>query len=250
MAAPESESETTQLNIGGQIFESSLAVLMKEPDSVLAEAAQAAQTADEPPFYDRDWWAFRYVLSWLRDGDAALPSSKPLLKQLYIEAGAWRLRKLRRAIKVKYAQLAAKEADSAATLANEAAMRHGALAHTAQLSVGLASPGLALPASSAATQPGMPGARPYPAAASMPGWTGAAVPASAPMGSSGYVTLALPPSSAVSTAAGPPAFPASAASALLARARGVGYTPPSASTGPSMPASATATPQRAGGVAI
>lgn len=220
---------------------------------MLADAAQAAQTADEPPFYDRDWWAFRYVLSWLRDGDAALPSSKPLLKQLYIEAGAWRLRKLRRAIKVKYAQLAAKEADSAATLANEAAMRHGALAQTAQLSVGLANPGLtlpAMPASSAAAQPSMPGARPYPAAAPMPGWTGATVPASASLGSSGYVTLALPPSSAVSTTAGPPAFPASAASALLARARGVGYTPPSASAGPSVPASATATPQRAGGVAI
>ena len=40
-------------------------------------------------YVDRDWWLFRYVLTFLRDG--LVPQSRSLALQLYREAAFWRL---------------------------------------------------------------------------------------------------------------------------------------------------------------
>jgi len=45
---------------------------------------------------DRDWWLFRYILNFLRDG--ALPEDRSILAQLYREASFWHLGTLQRAI--------------------------------------------------------------------------------------------------------------------------------------------------------
>ena len=47
-------------------------------------------------YFDRDWWLFRYLLQFLRDG--SLPDDRSLLAQLYREAGFFHLNELQRAI--------------------------------------------------------------------------------------------------------------------------------------------------------
>ena len=81
-----------RLNVGGEIFELSKKLLVSDPDSLLA----ALNSIDCPLFtsngfdrakiayIDRDWWIFRYVLIFLRDGifleesrsDFTLPEKK------------------------------------------------------------------------------------------------------------------------------------------------------------------------------
>ncbi|KAJ1450217.1 BTB/POZ protein [Pelagophyceae sp. CCMP2097] len=90
------------LNVGGQLFETTCAVLTaRDRFSVLAalclrEPALAKQ-ADGTFFLDRDWWLFRHVLQFLRTG--ALPQDVALLRELYDEANFYRLESLRAAIR-------------------------------------------------------------------------------------------------------------------------------------------------------
>ena len=93
-----------RLNVGGEIFELSKKLLVSDPDSLLA----ALNSIDCPLFtsngfdrakiayIDRDWWIFRYVLIFLRDG--ILPKNHIVVMNLYKEAEFWRLSSLRRAI--------------------------------------------------------------------------------------------------------------------------------------------------------
>lgn len=75
-----------RLNVGGQIFEVTEAVLSKEPRSVLAAITHADPpvAADDKGvfFFDRDWWLFRHILRYERDGADALPTDRHLLREM------------------------------------------------------------------------------------------------------------------------------------------------------------------------
>ena len=67
------------------MFETPVHVLMKDPQSLLAqlcgpEPPIAPDSADDCFYFDRDWWLFRYVLQFLRDG--VLPEDRSLLTQV------------------------------------------------------------------------------------------------------------------------------------------------------------------------
>ena len=54
-------------------------------------------------YVDRDWWTFRHVLAFLRDG--VLPASPSLALPLYREAAFWRLGSLQRAVEETHLHL-------------------------------------------------------------------------------------------------------------------------------------------------
>lgn len=91
-----------KINVGGLVFEVAEDVLKRDPSSLLASLSITSLDTslvlpEEGVFYfDRDWWLFRYILRFLRDG--FLPDDRKLLGQLYKEAGFWHLLELRKAI--------------------------------------------------------------------------------------------------------------------------------------------------------
>mmetsp|Transcript_12799 Transcript_12799/g.21292 ORF Transcript_12799/g.21292 Transcript_12799/m.21292 type:complete len:329 (+) Transcript_12799:37-1023(+) len=101
--APSSSAHKPHLliNIGGLMCEIPFSVVKRDPMSLLAQLC-----SDNPPvlpdpdggffYFDRDWWLFRYVLTFLRDG--TLPEDRQLLAQLYREAVYWNMPSLQRAI--------------------------------------------------------------------------------------------------------------------------------------------------------
>ncbi|XP_028408907.1 uncharacterized protein LOC114531501 [Dendronephthya gigantea] len=86
-----------KLNVGGQIFKTSLETLVKDPDSMLA--AMFSERFDVKPdeedgayFIDRDGTHFRYILNYLRTGKLIYPNeNKILANELYIEAEFYQL---------------------------------------------------------------------------------------------------------------------------------------------------------------
>jgi hypothetical protein len=95
------------------MFEASDTILKRDPKSLLAQLC-----SEEPPilpdpegfyYFDRDWWLFRYVMIFLRDG--SLPSDRSLLAQLYREAGFWHLNELQIAIEEDKLHLRKNEKD-------------------------------------------------------------------------------------------------------------------------------------------
>ncbi|CAM9155070.1 unnamed protein product, partial [Choristocarpus tenellus] len=89
-----------RLNVGGQIFEASETVLQRDPGSLLAalcdDKSPLSADRDGTVYLDRDWWIFRYVLKFLRDG--ILPDDRMLLQQVYSEASYWACDSLKYAI--------------------------------------------------------------------------------------------------------------------------------------------------------
>lgn len=109
----QNQQDRLQLNIGGQLFETTIATLRNDPNSVLAKLSDNYEDYMDKHgeiFFDRDWWIFRYVLQYLREGNASLPHNKDVLKQLYKEAGFWKLRTMRRDIQNLYRRLSEEEA--------------------------------------------------------------------------------------------------------------------------------------------
>ena len=89
------------LNIGGQLFETTVDILTRDPFSILAACCRKKplfKTCDDGKtiFFDRDWWIFRHVLSYLRSN--ILPNELETLKELYKEASFYRLESLQRSI--------------------------------------------------------------------------------------------------------------------------------------------------------
>ena len=89
-----------RVNIGGLMFEVKKSILQRDSDSLLCKLCD-----DEPPVspdpdgifvFNRDWWLFRFILSFLRDG--TLPDDRGLLAQLYKETNYWKLKEMQRAI--------------------------------------------------------------------------------------------------------------------------------------------------------
>lgn len=72
------------INVAGLMFEIPKSTLVRDKNSLLAQLC-----GPEPPilpdpdgffFFDRDWWLFRYVVQFLRDG--SLPDDRNLLAQV------------------------------------------------------------------------------------------------------------------------------------------------------------------------
>jgi hypothetical protein len=82
------------------MFEISEVYMMRDPSSLLhqlcGENPPILPDADGSYFFDRDWWLFRYIVVFLRDG--TLPEDRAVLAQLYREAGFWNLTEMQRAI--------------------------------------------------------------------------------------------------------------------------------------------------------
>lgn len=89
-----------QVNVGGLMFEVSEMYMRRDPASLLNQLCDAnpplLPDADGSFFFDRDWWLFRYIVVFLRDG--TLPEDRALLAQLYREAGFWHLQEMQKAI--------------------------------------------------------------------------------------------------------------------------------------------------------
>lgn len=94
-------SDRIVLNVGGQTFETTVAVLTKDRWSILA-----ALCKKKPPlepvspgtfFIDRDFWIFHHILQFLRTD--ALPRDPAVLLELYNEANFYRLASLCQAIR-------------------------------------------------------------------------------------------------------------------------------------------------------
>ena len=92
-----------KLNINGMVFEVPKSVIEKDPKSILFSLL-----SKDPPiacdsegyfFFNRDWWLFRYIIIFLRDGN--LPDDRILLSQLYREAKFWNITELQSAIEVE-----------------------------------------------------------------------------------------------------------------------------------------------------
>ena len=88
------------LNIGGQLFETTAAVLIRDPFSILASLCRLKPPipfdSDNIFYFDRDWWIFRHILSYLRS--SVLPTDLETLKELYHEATYYLIELLQKAI--------------------------------------------------------------------------------------------------------------------------------------------------------
>lgn len=103
------------INIGGLMFEAPTTVLMRDPGSLLAQLCGASPPIQPDPdghffYFDRDWWLFRYVVTFLRDG--TLPDDRNLLAKLYREAAFWHLTEMQKAIEEEKLHLRSEQADN------------------------------------------------------------------------------------------------------------------------------------------
>ena len=80
-------SERMCLNVGGQVFETTVGVLTKDRWSILASLCKSSNRpleADEDGtfFIDRDWWIFNHLLQFLRTN--TLPQDPALLLEMSV----------------------------------------------------------------------------------------------------------------------------------------------------------------------
>ena len=92
--------EVIKFNIGGQYFDIPVGILIRDLSSILAMCCRKVcaieKDKEERYYFDRDWWLFRLILSFLRS--KVLPSDIDILKELYCEAMFYRLTDLMDAI--------------------------------------------------------------------------------------------------------------------------------------------------------
>ncbi|KAI8073478.1 BTB/POZ protein [Gilbertella persicaria] len=102
------QNEKVKLNVGGQLFETSLTTLRKDPNSMLAtmfgEHSQMIPDADDSYFIDRDSTYFRLVLNYLRDLriPSGITDDPKVMDELMQEAKFYRLYDL---LKLKWIHL-------------------------------------------------------------------------------------------------------------------------------------------------
>jgi len=77
---PTSDMRRVKVNVGGYVFETYARVLTRDPSSLLAALVEKDVDRDACVFIERDWWLFRHILCFLRDG--RLPRNQELLIQL------------------------------------------------------------------------------------------------------------------------------------------------------------------------
>ena len=122
-----------KLRVGGQDFEVAKEVLCQDESSLLFAlcqdtspvAAQGGGSGGDTVVVDRDWWLFRFVVTFLRDG--LIPEDRSTALQLYREAAFWRLGSLQRAIEEAHLNLTRVEmkVDDATGLLEEGPMDEG-----------------------------------------------------------------------------------------------------------------------------
>lgn len=78
--------DQVKLDVGGQVFNTSMATMTKDPHSLLAKIALHDMSTARSAFVDRDGTHFRYILNFLRDGFCVLPSKQHQLQELRQEA--------------------------------------------------------------------------------------------------------------------------------------------------------------------
>ena len=104
----ERSEEVVKINVGGQVFETAAGILLRDRFSLLAAVCQQEEGRLVPKdddgcfYFDRDWWLFRYVLNFLRDG--TLPEQEELLRDLHYEASFYCLTSMQRSIEVVLAE--------------------------------------------------------------------------------------------------------------------------------------------------
>lgn len=76
------------LNVGGQVFDTSLTTLLRDPHSSVANIVQhdLQDTGCRSSFIDRDGTHFRHILNFLRDATCVLPASAESQQELHKEA--------------------------------------------------------------------------------------------------------------------------------------------------------------------
>lgn len=116
-AAGATAARRVRINIGGQVFETTGRILRRDPTSVLAQLAtrpppDPSVSPDGAWFFERDWWTFRFVMQWLREGESSLPRSKHLLRAIYAEARYFGMARLRDSVRRVYQRIAAAEAEA------------------------------------------------------------------------------------------------------------------------------------------
>jgi hypothetical protein len=104
--------ERLRLRVGGQVFEVAKKFLQQDPGSLLNALCsedcplfeyQGEVDREQTVVVDRDWWLFRFVTIFLRDG--LVPEDRCTALQLYREAAFWRLESLQRAIEETHLNL-------------------------------------------------------------------------------------------------------------------------------------------------
>jgi len=83
-------NKTLKLNVGGQLFSTSLETMKKDPGSMLhamfSGRFDTKPAEDGSYFIDRDGTHFRYILNYLRTGQLVVPEDKIVRKELLTEA--------------------------------------------------------------------------------------------------------------------------------------------------------------------
>jgi len=109
MDDPRVRDRVVRLNVGGQIFEITARLLLQDRFSLLAAAClPETQSILKPDkdgcfFFDRDWFLFRHILTYLQTGN--LPRDAFRLRELYNEAGFYCLGSLQRKIQIVLAEM-------------------------------------------------------------------------------------------------------------------------------------------------
>lgn len=89
-------ASTVKLNVGGQLFSTSLQTLKKDPGSMLhamfSERFDTKPAEDGTYFIDRDGTHFRYILNYLRTGRLLVPDDRLVQKELLEEAEFYQIR--------------------------------------------------------------------------------------------------------------------------------------------------------------
>ena len=89
-------ASTVKLNVGGQLFSTSLQTLKKDPGSMLhamfSGRFDTKPAEDGTYFIDRDGTHFRYILNYLRTGRLLVPEDQLVQKELLEEAEFYQIR--------------------------------------------------------------------------------------------------------------------------------------------------------------
>lgn len=93
------QQSKVRLNIGGQRYETSMATLVKDGETMLAAMFSGLYCLPQDPvdnsfFIDRDGTHFRYILNYLRDGSFNAPTEPHLLRELLQEAEFYQIKGL------------------------------------------------------------------------------------------------------------------------------------------------------------
>ncbi|GBG30653.1 BTB/POZ domain-containing protein KCTD5 [Hondaea fermentalgiana] len=113
--APKVKDRIVRVNIGGQIFEITARLLLKDRFSLLAATCLPPEDSILRPeddgcfFFDRDWFLFRHVLAYLQSG--TLPEDELRLRELHHEAGFYCLGSMQRNIQTVLADMQRKTED-------------------------------------------------------------------------------------------------------------------------------------------